>query len=131
MWRQVKVDGNCLSKCTKLLRHKLKFYPYTQLGKSNVLNIVKKSRIVMLQRKCSMCGSDKLDHHVTSVSGQRGSLSTKSFVFDIYICKDCNYTVFFLKPKSKKKKEKRQRTYTSEQSKHISQVFKENLRSTL
>jgi predicted nucleic-acid-binding Zn-ribbon protein len=81
--------------------------------------------------KCFQCGSEKVSHQEVSMWGKHGRLSTKSFLFDVYICKDCNYTAFFLKSSKSKKKKEKEQAHTAAQSARICRAFRTSMKTQL
>ena len=58
-------------------------------------------------KQCFRCGSKNIKHEVVSVLGKRGAFSAKSYIFDLYICRDCNHSDLYLKSSKDEKTEKK------------------------
>lgn len=59
-------------------------------------------------KNCFRCGSKNVKHETISLMGKRGMLSTKGFIFDLYLCEDCNYAeLYYRPPKSRKTLDKK------------------------
>ena len=65
------------------------------------------------RKQCFRCGSENVTHEIVSMLGRRGAFSTKSYLFDLYICRDCNYSELYLKSPKTRKTTKKMKLFPS------------------
>jgi len=50
--------------------------------------------------KCAKCGSDRLKREELAMHGRYGSLASRNYKFDVYICEECSYSEFFFRERT-------------------------------